>query len=427
MDDFQQDRQEAAHSPVSEKTSSLLSRHISLRPVLRGLWNIAGALYTRKYLIGLIGAILVVIGAVMLWMADQLMFNELSQTLSRLYSGNTSALAREWIAEQMAHAAISPLTWLLALAGIAAGILVFRAQSGKFLMITGMAVAAYALFTYWGLSDSFSPSSAQNSWDSWGHWGILTTLIGGCLLWHAGSAMYKFNWWQYIAKHLSWKGFLGFGRNARIRVYCYLAVLLFFAFDCSIGNVSLLVREALSSLIDYSALPKEAYFQKNAAGHLQAISIKNNIIDVFACNHDLHSSGDHEKLLLAKTGLTKVQLQRLSDRRALRPLVTAALKLHCLPRAVTTIVKDPYTKSPAAICKELWRADAKHAQEIYQQEVGQFWRDVNPSFTIKYARPADYLQPALWKEGWNRFIGAGKDLIRETEELVPNPLLHAWK
>ena len=131
----------------------------------------------------------------------------------------------------------------------------------------------------------------------------------------------------------------------------------------------MLVRIALRAIVDNSALPKEAYFLQNASSHKQAISIKNKIIDVFACNNDVRINGNNERILLAKTGLTKTQLQRLSDQQSLMPLVTAALKLHCLPEEVTTVVKDPYTKSPAAIWKELKRANAKHAQEVYRQEI----------------------------------------------------------
>lgn len=417
--DFLQDQQDAANSPVSEKVSSLLSRDISLQSACRGVLNIAGALYTRIHLLGLIGAIIVLIGAFLLWMADHLMFKELTQSLLQLYGGSTSPVSTELIAGMIAHEVISPLTWLIALAGIAAGIIVFRPHAGKFIMITGISIATYALFTYWNLPYA---SSAENSWESWTNGGLITILVGGGLLCYTGAVMRQFNWSLYISKHLSWKAFLSFGLNARIRVYCYLAVLLFFALDCYIGNTSLLVRQALSSVVDYSALAKEAFFQENATGYMQAISIKHKLLDVYTRKHDVHIAGNTEKIMLAKTGLTKAQLQRLSDQHSLLPLVTAALKLHCLPAAVTNVVKDPYTKSPAAICKELRRANAKHAQEVYRNEVDQYWQEVNADLTITFVKPADYRHAALWKEGWDRFIDESKGLLRETEDLVPNPL-----
>ncbi len=376
---FKQDQQEDANSPASEESRSLFSRNLPLPRVRQGLLNTANALYSRKHLLGLIGAIIVFIGAFMPNMADL------------------------------------PLTWLVALASIAAGILVFRPHSGKFIMITGISIAVYALITYWELTYPFSISAGVG-------WGIITAFVGGCLLCYAGSVMRQFNWSLYIAKHLSWKAFLGFGVNARIRVYCYLAVLLFSFSGFYIGNMSFLVRQALIAIVDNSALPKEASFRENASCHQQAVAIKNNILDVFACNHDVHSYGNNERMLQAKTGLTKVQLQRFCAQHALMPLVTAALKLHCLPEEVTTIVKDPYTKSPAAISTELRRANGKHAQEIYQEEVDQFWQEVKPDITITFARPGDYCHASLWKEGWERFTGTSKELIREAEYRVPNPL-----
>ncbi len=184
----------------------------------------------------------------------------------------------------------------------------------------------------------------------------------------------------------------------------------------------MLVRIACRAIVDESALPKEAYFRQTASSHKQAIAIENKIIDVFHCSHDMHSNGDNERVLQATTGLTKTQLQRLSDQRSLMPLLTAALKLHCLPDEVTTVVKDPYTKSPAVICTEVKRANMKQAQEVYRQEDEQFWREANPYLTIQFAQPADYLHVSRWKVGWDRFIDTGTGLIRATEECVPNPL-----
>jgi len=393
-----QDQQHAAHSPGSEETGSLLSRNLSLQQLCRGLLNIAGAIYTRKHLIGVAGAITVVIGAFLLWRADQL-------------------LCEEGIAYEL----ISPLTWLIALAGIAAGIIACRPHSGKFIMITGICLAAYALFTFWDLPYTYSTPSTTESWKGWCHGGIIATLLGGCLLWYTGLLTQQFNWSRYLKKHLSWRAFFSFGVNARIRVYCYLAVLLFFAFNCAIGAISIFVRQAISTVIDQSLL-KEAVFRQNAICHTQAISLKNRIIDVSRCNADVHISGNNEQALLAKTGLTKTQLQQLSDQHSLTPLVTAALKLHCLPEEVTTIVKDPYTKSPAAICTELRQANAKRARELYLKEADQYWREVDPYLTLRFVRPEEYRRASLWKEGWDRFIDEGKGLIRAAEELVPNPL-----
>ncbi len=174
---------EAERSSPGEVNRSPLPRTIALQSIRRGLSNIAAALYQHKHVIGLAGAIIILIGAFLLWQADELVRYGMK---------------------------LSPLTWLVALAGIAAGILVFRPHTGKFITITGFSLAAYALFTSWDQSYMYATSVSKEGWESWCNAGIITVLVGGCLLWYAGLLLSQFSWKRYLAKHLSWKAFLEF-------------------------------------------------------------------------------------------------------------------------------------------------------------------------------------------------------------------------
>lgn len=70
----------------------------------------------------------------------------------------------------------SPVAWLVALAGIAAGVFLFRPRSGMIVMVMGIVIMALALLS--GLT-SFSQSGSPS-------WGVLFALAGGGLLGYSG-------------------------------------------------------------------------------------------------------------------------------------------------------------------------------------------------------------------------------------------------
>ena len=354
--------------------------------IRQGLWRIADMIHTHIRLIGLFGAIMVFAGTLML-----VEFK-------------------------------SPFDWdafiqLLVLADLTTAIVVFRPHSGKFIMITGISIVVFILYQFWNM---LYPPSEFLYCMGLKEWGILIILVGSFLLCYAGSFLYQFNWSCYLRQHLSWKGFLTFGLNSRIRVYCYLVVLLLFVANSFMPDF--LIRQSLIAIYDSMLKP----VSEHAACQKQAIAIKYNIIDVFHCKHDIQAYGKEEKKLLAETGLAKTQLQQLSDQHNLMPLVTVALKLHCLPKEVTTVVKDPYTKSPAAVCSDLWHANMKLEQEFCRKEYEQFWLEENQCLAVKFARPREFLHVSLWNEGWDRFTDGVRYFIEVIEIFVTNTIIYIF-
>lgn len=112
-------------------------------------------LYTRDKRFGGIGALLVFFGAFVPWAATEVSFLGL-----RVGSQGVS----------------SPQAWLIAIAGLIAGVFLFRQRSGSVVMVIGIVVAAWTiLFALTTLSGNASPS-----------WGVGLTLAGGGLLGYSG-------------------------------------------------------------------------------------------------------------------------------------------------------------------------------------------------------------------------------------------------
>jgi len=112
-------------------------------------------IYTRDGRLGGIGALLVFFGAFAPW-----------ATTSVSFFGITVG----------SYGVNSPQAWLIAIAGLAAGVFLFRRRSGSLVMVIGIVVAAWTvLFAITTLSGNASPS-----------WGVALTLAGGGLLAYSG-------------------------------------------------------------------------------------------------------------------------------------------------------------------------------------------------------------------------------------------------
>jgi len=112
-------------------------------------------IYTRDKRFGAIGVLLAFFGAFAPWASTPVSFMGI---------------------QVGSYGVNSPQAWLIAVAAVAAGVLLFRPRSGSIVMVMGIIIAAWTvLFALTTLSGQASPS-----------WGVALTLAGGGLLAYSG-------------------------------------------------------------------------------------------------------------------------------------------------------------------------------------------------------------------------------------------------
>jgi len=136
------------------------SQHLPPRDLRRAAapsdWlNLDEVIYTRDKRLGAIGVLLVFFGAFAPWANAPISFMGI---------------------QVGAYGVNSSQAWLIAVAAIAAGVLLFRPRSGSVVMVMGIIMAAWTLlFALTTLSGHASPS-----------WGVALTLAGGGMLAYSG-------------------------------------------------------------------------------------------------------------------------------------------------------------------------------------------------------------------------------------------------
>jgi len=139
----------------SEGPQSLPPRDLRAARSAADWLSLDDVIYTRDKRFGAIGVLLAFFGAFAPWASTPVSFMGI---------------------QVGAYGVNSPQAWLIAVAAIAAGVLLFRPRSGSIVMVMGIIIASWTiLFALTTLSGQASPS-----------WGVGLTLIGGGLLAYSG-------------------------------------------------------------------------------------------------------------------------------------------------------------------------------------------------------------------------------------------------
>jgi hypothetical protein len=221
----------------------------------------------------------------------------------------------------------------------------------------------------------------------------------------------RISWTRFREKRLTWRGFLSFDTNARIRTYVYLAILAlqlrsFYGPDSIVS----LVRIAIQA-IEMAGLPATAYSVMMYQDAMEVHDLQQRLIVRYDTNRNRRIDAGEARILTRETGLAPCDLAISVRRGDLRRLLIASHRKHILPPRITSEVSGAYQMSANALLGALRRSNYQKGLNEYERQRAQMWKEVEPDLTYHYARPKDYVKWETWRRGLERLYQIGRGLV----------------
>lgn len=232
--------------------------------------------------------------------------------------------------------------------------------------------------------------------------------------WNTDFRKRRISWTRFKEKRLTWKGFLTFDLNARIRTYVYLGIgfLCFapFARPWTVANI----HRVACQCIENASLPSLGWFTAYAEQCFQVTALRKSLIKHYDRDGDRKISPQEARRLNLETGLAANDLAAPCYEADFDRLLAAAHRRRLLPERITREVRDPYRLSPRTLARQLRRLNWEKGEKECQRQHEAMWRDADPYLDYRWARPGDYLKLATWRRGALRFCYGGLYLAWDT-------------
>jgi hypothetical protein len=229
------------------------------------------------------------------------------------------------------------------------------------------------------------------------------------------------SWTRFHEKRLTWRGFLSFDRNARIRTYLYLAVAALYL-SSAIGPASTgrLVRIACEA-IEMAGLPRLVYSTLNYEEAMDVAALQHAFTARYDVNRNARIDASEARRLTSETGLAAGDLAISCRKGDPAKLLTAAQQQRMLPSRIANRVKHPYSMTPRALLVTLRHLNYQKGIREYESARAEMWHEAEPDLTIRWARPRDYLKWETWRRGLGRFYGSARYAAAGGVSLVTHP------
>ena len=229
--------------------------------------------------------------------------------------------------------------------------------------------------------------------------------------WESNSRKQAISWTKFREKRLTLRGFLSFDRNARLRTYVYLAILVAHL-GALYGPVTIvgLVRIACQA-IEMAGLPQNVYATMRYETAMEVSALRQGLTARYDVNRNGRLDPAKARTLAEQTGLAPGDLTASVVQSNLGKLLTASYDQQLLPKSITSRIPDAYEMKPGALLRALRRWNYEAGMAEYERQRTQMWREVDRHLAYGYAEPKDYLRWETWRRGLNQFYTTGRSLV----------------